>query len=150
MRVEIDQVPADHYRTLGIAPSATQAEIRAAYLGLMRRHHPDLRPDDAAAADVARGVNAAFEILGDSARRAVYDRQRVAARNQAARGAPQPGRADFVATADGLGAQATAPLGSRAYSPAHSDFSRAVRRASWRAGIAVFFAGVVLLALVGR
>ena len=30
-----------HYEELGVAPTATAAEIRAAYVALAREHHPD-------------------------------------------------------------------------------------------------------------
>lgn len=38
----------DFYQTLGIVRSASQAEIRAAYIRLARRHHPDGGGDGAA------------------------------------------------------------------------------------------------------
>lgn len=67
-----------HYDELGVAPSASPAEIRAAYVALARRHHPDRMgaASDAdrrdAAARMAR-VNAAWTVLSDPARRATYD-----------------------------------------------------------------------------
>jgi molecular chaperone DnaJ len=59
-----------HYRTLGVPPDATTEEIRAAYRALARRHHPDRSPHDAGA--MAR-INEAYRVLGEPARRAVYD-----------------------------------------------------------------------------
>lgn len=67
-----------HYDELGVAPTASAAEIRAAYVALARRHHPDrmgTSADDVraqAAARMAR-VNAAWTVLSDPARRAAYD-----------------------------------------------------------------------------
>jgi hypothetical protein len=67
-----------HYEELGVAPSATPAEIRSAYVSLARRHHPDRMggSTDAArneaAARMAR-VNAAWTVLSDPAKRAAYD-----------------------------------------------------------------------------
>lgn len=67
-----------HYEELGVAPTATAAEIRAAYVALARKHHPDRlggRSDAErthAAARMAR-VNAAWTVLSDPARRAAYD-----------------------------------------------------------------------------
>lgn len=63
----------DHYRTLGVSADAEEVVIRAAYLALMRRYHPDRSPEDARR---AQEINAAFEVLGSPERRADYDRSR--------------------------------------------------------------------------
>jgi hypothetical protein len=68
----------DHYALLGVAPDADRAEIRSAYLRIMRVHHPDRREGDAEAHQTARRANAAWEVLDDPARRQRYDRQRAA------------------------------------------------------------------------
>ncbi len=70
---------SDPYAILGLSSQATQGEIRRAYLTLMRHNHPDTRaPGDDAGTDatntIARQVIAAYAVLGDPARRAVYDR----------------------------------------------------------------------------
>ena len=59
-----------HYATLGVRPDASAAEIRDAYRSLARRYHPDRDP--AAAARMA-AINEAYRVLGEPARRAVYD-----------------------------------------------------------------------------
>lgn len=61
-----------HYRTLGVAPAAADGEIRAAYLTLMRRFHPD-RGGEEADASKAQMVAAAYDVLRHPARRAAYD-----------------------------------------------------------------------------
>lgn len=67
-----------HYDELGVAPSATPAEIRASYLALARRFHPDRLSGvpalerEQAAARMAR-INAAWSVLSDRDRRAAYD-----------------------------------------------------------------------------
>lgn len=43
----------DHYQVLGVSPQADRDEIRAAYLQLMRAHHPDHRPDSNAGRSTA-------------------------------------------------------------------------------------------------
>ena len=67
-----------HYEELGVAPTATQAEIRRSYLALARQFHPDqlsgvpTAERDRAAARMAR-INAAWSVLSDADRRARYD-----------------------------------------------------------------------------
>ena len=64
-------VAQTHYEVLGVARSATTAQVRAAYRAAARDHHPDAGGD----ADRMRALNAAWRVLGDPARRAAYDRQ---------------------------------------------------------------------------
>lgn len=61
---------ADPYETLGLAPGADQDAIKAAYLRLMREHHPDRSaPGDVAAARRAMEINAAYDLLRQGPRR---------------------------------------------------------------------------------
>lgn len=67
-----------HYEELGVPPTATTAEIRAAYVALARRHHPDRMngspaPEQARAAARMAAINAAWTVLSDPGRRAAYD-----------------------------------------------------------------------------
>ena len=68
----------DPYRVLGVARTATQDEIRAAYRRLARRLHPDVAGSGDASVDMA-AVNRAWEMLSDPARRRAHD-QRAAER----------------------------------------------------------------------
>jgi DnaJ-class molecular chaperone len=63
----------DYYATLGVAKSATDAEIKKAYRKLARKHHPDLNPGDKAAEAKFKEVNEANEVLGDPDKRRKYD-----------------------------------------------------------------------------
>lgn len=72
----------DHYQTLGITPGANLDEVRRAFRALARKHHPDLNPASGAAKQFAI-VQAAYEVLGDPAKRAAYDRERQIARTPA-------------------------------------------------------------------
>lgn len=65
----------DWYEILGVDPSVSDAELGRAFRALARRYHPDRGPDASHSrfSDVAR----AWEVLGDPASRADYDRRRV-------------------------------------------------------------------------
>ena len=66
----------DPYAVLGVAPSATQAEIKAAYQTQVGKYHPDLHqqnPLEDLAKERMVEINAAYELLSDPARRAAYD-----------------------------------------------------------------------------
>ena len=82
----------DLYTTLGLSPTATQAEISRAYRVLLRRHHPDTRDagDErgrVASDTILQQVLAAYAVLHDPVRRAAYDEQA-----RAARARPRPRR----------------------------------------------------------
>lgn len=60
-----------YYDRLGVAPTATAADIRSAYRDLARALHPD-RANGSPSPRMA-AVNEAWSVLGDPARRAEYD-----------------------------------------------------------------------------
>jgi hypothetical protein len=64
------------YDELGVAPSASRAELRAAYIAAARRHHPDLQPGPGGSAGARmQRINEAWEVLSDPQRRRAYDAQ---------------------------------------------------------------------------
>jgi curved DNA-binding protein CbpA len=65
----------DPYKTLQVDPEAEDEVIAAAYRRLARKYHPDVAIDSSAATRMA-AINAAWEIVGDPARRAAFDRER--------------------------------------------------------------------------
>lgn len=69
----------DLYEALGVAPEATDGEVKAAFRAIARDLHPDRHPQEwgplrrAAAAEQWQRALAAWETLGNGARRAAYD-----------------------------------------------------------------------------
>ncbi len=63
----------DYYAILGVPKTATEKEIKQAYRKLARKHHPDVNPGDKAAESRFKDINEAYEVLGDTAKRAKYD-----------------------------------------------------------------------------
>ncbi len=65
----------DYYEILGVARTASDAEIKSAYRKLAREHHPDMVKDgDKAAAEHRfKEINEAYQILGDTEKKKMYD-----------------------------------------------------------------------------
>lgn len=63
----------DYYADLGVPREATAEEIKKAYRRKARQLHPDVNPGAEAEAEFKR-VSQAYDVLGDSAKRASYDR----------------------------------------------------------------------------
>ena len=66
-------MPPDLYATLGLARTATAAEVKQAYRRLSMEWHPDVNPAPDAPARFA-AISAAYATLSNPARRAAYDR----------------------------------------------------------------------------
>ncbi len=64
----------DPYDVLGVARSASTDEIRSAFRKVAAVHHPDKNPDDPSAAQRFKEINAAYQILSDPKKRAMFDR----------------------------------------------------------------------------
>ncbi|XP_041996489.1 chaperone protein DnaJ-like [Salvia splendens] len=63
---------ADYYSTLGVPKSANSKEIKAAYRKLARQFHPDVNKEPGAT-DKFKEISAAYEVLSDDKKRALYD-----------------------------------------------------------------------------
>src|SRR3954453_16181995 len=64
----------DPYQVLGVPRTASEAEIKKAYRKLAKAYHPDRNKNDPKAKDKFSEVNSAYEIVGDAAKRAQFDR----------------------------------------------------------------------------
>jgi DnaJ-class molecular chaperone len=63
----------DPYAVLGLAKSASAAEIKSAYRRLAKKFHPD-QSKDPKAKDKFSEINSAYEIVGDEKKRGEFDR----------------------------------------------------------------------------
>jgi curved DNA-binding protein CbpA len=68
-------VTPDYYAALGLSPTSEDVVIRAAYLALIRRYHPDGNQSEEAAARTL-AITAAYDVLSDPDKRAEYDKTR--------------------------------------------------------------------------
>ena len=63
----------DYYEVLGLPREASEAEIKKAYRGLARDHHPDANPDDSGAEERFKELTEAYEVLSNPESRRAYD-----------------------------------------------------------------------------
>jgi DnaJ-class molecular chaperone len=69
----MDTRTKDYYKTLGVARSATDKEIKSAYRKLARKYHPDVNPGDKEAENKFKEIGEAYEVLSDPEKRRRYD-----------------------------------------------------------------------------
>jgi molecular chaperone DnaJ len=63
----------DYYEVLGVSKDASDADIKKAYRRMAMKHHPDRNPGDEKAEELFKEASDAYEVLGDSQKRAAYD-----------------------------------------------------------------------------
>jgi molecular chaperone DnaJ len=65
---------ADYYHTLGVARSASDAEIKVAYRKLAMTYHPDRNNGSKEAEEKFKTITEAYDVLRDPDKRVLYDR----------------------------------------------------------------------------
>jgi len=96
----------NYYWILEVPASATQIQIRRAYLKLARKYHPDLNPANRLAEEKFKELQEAYKVLSDPDRRSQYDdqnrpqarpsqRRRSTPPSRSAGRAPSPARQGF-------------------------------------------------------
>jgi DnaJ-class molecular chaperone len=97
----------DLYDILGVSRRASDEEIRRAFRALAKSNHPDVNPNNSAAAERFKKITAANDILSDPEKRRAYDAGEIDEKGdpkrpswarsgaRSARGRAQPGFDDF-------------------------------------------------------
>jgi curved DNA-binding protein len=63
----------DYYKILGVAKTASEKEIKAAYRRLARKHHPDVNQGNKEAEARFKEIGEAYDVLSDKQKRQRYD-----------------------------------------------------------------------------
>ena len=66
--------PRDPYAVLGVPKTADAAALKKAFRDLAKKYHPDKTKGDKAAEVKFKEINSAYDLLGDPAKRAKFDR----------------------------------------------------------------------------
>ena len=66
----------DFYAVLGVSSDASDKDISRAYKKLAKQFHPDANPGNASAEERFKEISAAYDVLGDTAKRSEYDEVR--------------------------------------------------------------------------
>ena len=73
MPAQREWLEKDYYSVLGVSQTATDKEITRAYRKLAKQYHPDANPGSE---DRFKEISAAYDVLGDDAKRKEYDEVR--------------------------------------------------------------------------
>jgi DnaJ-class molecular chaperone len=63
----------DPYKTLGVAKTASEAEIKKAFRTAAKKYHPDTHPGDEKAKQKFQEISSAYDVIGDKDKRAKFD-----------------------------------------------------------------------------
>ncbi len=92
----------DPYALLGVPRTATEQQIRSAFLKLAKTSHPDVNPGDKKAEERFKAISGAHDLLSDPVKRARFDRGEIDAAGQdvPSRGYYRPGGGAQYANGD--------------------------------------------------
>ncbi len=93
----------DYYNTLGVEKGASAKEITKAYRKLARDLHPDKNPGDSVAEEKFKELAAAYDVLGDEAKRKEYDEVRALGPMAGMGGRGAPGAGGFTFNVEDMG-----------------------------------------------
>jgi molecular chaperone DnaJ len=85
-------VARDFYQVLGVADTATPAEVKKAYRRLAKQYHPDANPNNPQASDRFKEISEAHSVLSDAGKRKQYDTMRRYGAFEARRGSGAAGQ----------------------------------------------------------
>ena len=91
----------DYYEVLGVARDATPEQLKKAYRGLARKHHPDVNPGSKDAERLFKEAQSAYDILNDPEKRSLYDRFGHAAFQGGSPAGPRSSGAEWAARSGG-------------------------------------------------
>ncbi len=63
----------DYYEVLGVDRNASEGDLKKAYRRMAMKYHPDRNPDSDDAEEKFKELKEAYEVLGDTQKRAAYD-----------------------------------------------------------------------------
>lgn len=88
----------DYYEVLGVVRSASEVDVKKAYRRLAMKYHPDRNQGEGKeeAEEKFKELNEAYDVLGDSRKRAIYDSAGHAGLNAQARGSYRESDFDTV------------------------------------------------------
>jgi curved DNA-binding protein len=91
----------DYYEVLGVARDASADQIKKAYRGLARKHHPDANPGDKTSESKFKEVQNAYDVLSDPEKKARYDQFGHAAFDGSGPFGPRAGASEWAARQGG-------------------------------------------------
>ena len=117
----------DYYKVLGVDRHADGKAIKRAYRKLAVQFHPDKNPGNQGAEDRFKEINEAYEVLGDSTKRAKYD-QLGADYEAWQRMGGRPGGFDWTQWTDGMPGGVHVEVGDldELFGGGFSDFFQAI------------------------